>query len=557
MEGKITSSDFLQFVRASKGRQPSLTYFTELANQYPRYSESRPAVIRHPLSSMQPATVVQSRPNPSTTPAVPEPTRYDSLSTVSGSLNETEFPTLSSLSLRDRPAAVPRPTVASRSSATPQGLGTPADDPFATDSPISPRTNDPFATSSESLRAHVAQRDPGRMDFAFRFPSSLTSGSDRRAFFAEQERNRAEKMRQNLAPSDRSDRGSERQFKADDAPLSSMTNMVPRVPSGQTSTAHVVDHGPRATAWPSYEAPVPPAVKTLAESFQVRQAQPPPPTESRARMLEYLNRVGEEHHSQSQPAPQEQRRPQRPEPVSNAATSAAQMVRYEKPTSAGSQVSRSALRTSDPEPGYYENRHANIYNSFDVSGPTPQNFKGPFFQDTAPTHENPTAHRSVRKSRADNLDEWWNSGTLTQRHDAFLKSLIIPTGSGSIKDDKNFMVTDRVLIPLYETLASYVRLPGEAPKAPDHFARFASPPEWTIDRTRDGDKSFFGEDWGETPRRIGRDPRFQPTFGQPRYTLYEEQHEEPFRGFGGEMRGYHGGSGYADPFGKPARFQQF
>ncbi|GME27562.1 ubiquitin homeostasis protein lub1 [Neofusicoccum parvum] len=147
-----------------------------------------------------------------------------------------------------------------------------------------------------------------------------------------------------------------------------------------------------------------------------------------------------------------------------------------------------------------------------------------------PTQANPTAHRSIRAGlHKDRLN----------------------------KDDKDFMVTDRILVPLYETLASYVRLPGDADKAPDYFRRFSPPPEWAIDRSRDGHKSYFGEDWGEAPRRIGRDPRFQPTFGQARFTLFEDKREEQLRGLGGERRSYQGGQSYNSGFPSAPGYQQF
>ncbi|KAL8823650.1 MAG: hypothetical protein Q9191_005664 [Dirinaria sp. TL-2023a] len=55
----------------------------------------------------------------------------------------------------------------------------------------------------------------------------------------------------------------------------------------------------------------------------------------------------------------------------------------------------------------------------------------------------------------------------------------------------------------------------------DHFARYAPVPEWCIDKGPRGDESFFG-DWGVPPNRLGRDPRYRPTFHEGRYTVFEE-----------------------------------
>lgn len=560
IEGKVWSSGFLQHIRAFKGRRPSLAYFAELAKEYPRYCESRPAVVMPPLSSMHPKNAVQQRLVPLPKPAPPEPTRYDSLSTVSSSLHENEFPTLSSLTLRDRPAPVSKHAVTTtRPGNTPQGLGAPADDPFATESSTYPRTNMALANPSEGPRKHMVQPDPGKMDFDFRFPLGASVGSnldtpsaatetERRAFFVEQERSRAEKMRQSFAPSDRSDIGSECQVKTDDTSLSAMANMLPKATAGLTVPASSVQHVPKKP-WPGHGL----SATAMAAKASNAPLQPHPnqpmqqPNESRARMLEYLNRISDER-SIPVDSPQDLRGLQPPEAVNKTITNTSQMVVHDKPTSSGSQVSRSALRTSDPEPGYYENRHADIYNSLDIDGPTPQNFDGPFFQDDMPTQANPTVRRATRRPRGEDLDEWWNSALLKDRQTTFSKALVGPGGG---KDDKNFMVTERILFPVYENLMSYKRIPGMPSKDPDYFARFAPPPEWAIDRSRDGDKSFFGEDWGETPRRIGRDPRYKPTFGQSRYTLFEEQREEPSIRLPPEMRGspsgsnYPGGSNYA------------
>lgn len=58
----------------------------------------------------------------------------------------------------------------------------------------------------------------------------------------------------------------------------------------------------------------------------------------------------------------------------------------------------------------------------------------------------------------------------------------------------------------------------------DYFKRYAQVPEWCIDKSPGGDQSFFGDwgAWGPPPPRVGRDPRYRPTFHEGRYTVFEE-----------------------------------
>lgn len=77
-------------------------------------------------------------------------------------------------------------------------------------------------------------------------------------------------------------------------------------------------------------------------------------------------------------------------------------------------------------------------------------------------------------------------------------------------------VISSLMLPALKTLASYV---DDA--SPGHFRRFARVPEWCIDKSAGGNQSFFG-DWGVPPSRVGRDPRYRPTFYEGRYTVFEE-----------------------------------
>jgi hypothetical protein len=56
------------------------------------------------------------------------------------------------------------------------------------------------------------------------------------------------------------------------------------------------------------------------------------------------------------------------------------------------------------------------------------------------------------------------------------------------------------------TLQAYVA--GDRQNQP--FARFGPPPEWAIDKSVEANLSFFEDDWGTPPRRVGRDLRYRP-----------------------------------------------
>ncbi|KZF19264.1 hypothetical protein L228DRAFT_49645 [Xylona heveae TC161] len=70
------------------------------------------------------------------------------------------------------------------------------------------------------------------------------------------------------------------------------------------------------------------------------------------------------------------------------------------------------------------------------------------------------------------------------------------------------------------TLQGYVSQPPEVQAG--KFGSFARVPEWCIDRSPNGASSFFGEDWGAPPQRIGRDPRYRLFGHDARYNLYED-----------------------------------
>ncbi|KAF1983820.1 hypothetical protein K402DRAFT_156668 [Aulographum hederae CBS 113979] len=160
--------------------------------------------------------------------------------------------------------------------------------------------------------------------------------------------------------------------------------------------------------------------------------------------------------------------------------------------------------------------------------------------------------RFLTHEYADELDNWWQSGTQTERQDDFYKTLLnAPTPPGLpsyARDPRNPREVNhtmsRLLIPLYENLEAYVRagpggyyqrrkeefeaavarnpysnglfnmapeeaMPGLPPGSFNYLNPFTKPPEWMIDKSATGNQSFFGEDFGRAPKRVGRDPRFR------------------------------------------------
>lgn len=80
-------------------------------------------------------------------------------------------------------------------------------------------------------------------------------------------------------------------------------------------------------------------------------------------------------------------------------------------------------------------------------------------------------------------------------------------------------ITD-LLVPLLANLHSYVT--DTSKQNASYFGRYARVPEWCIDKGQGGLNSFFGEDWGAPPPRVGRDPRYRPLLHEGRYTVFEE-----------------------------------
>lgn len=90
------------------------------------------------------------------------------------------------------------------------------------------------------------------------------------------------------------------------------------------------------------------------------------------------------------------------------------------------------------------------------------------------------------------------------------------TASPRKTNDGTFNKTiTRALIPVYENLASYVQGPPEQRR--DYWSPWTKAPEYAIDHSMNGNKSFYDDGWGQPPARIGRDPRYRPMPGELRF----------------------------------------
>jgi hypothetical protein len=75
-------------------------------------------------------------------------------------------------------------------------------------------------------------------------------------------------------------------------------------------------------------------------------------------------------------------------------------------------------------------------------------------------------------------------------------------------------VADDLLFPVLKNLTCYL-MPGGG------FNKYSRVMDWCIDQSANGQKSFFGEDWGQLPPRVGRDPRYKPVPHDGTRSVYE------------------------------------
>lgn len=221
---------------------------------------------------------------------------------------------------------------------------------------------------------------------------------------------------------------------------------------------------------------------------------------------------------------------------------------------APSKVNKELLKVSDPLP--WSDRPVSIHDSTSPTSPR-TDFTAP--SPHVPTTQMPPpgfgfgspdiwsfAPQDRRAARSlEEVESWWTSGSRRYKELEDLTTsqicsnvggqnanpidITVTSNDGRTRDGNkdvglrlnNNITTDgeiaaRLMLPALRTLASY----GDGAQ-PDYFHRFARVPEWCIDKSQGGDRSFFG-DWGVPPSRVGRDPRYRPTFHEGRYTVFEE-----------------------------------
>ena len=218
-----------------------------------------------------------------------------------------------------------------------------------------------------------------------------------------------------------------------------------------------------------------------------------------------------------------------------------------------SQSSNNFLKASEPLP--WKNRPVDIYNMLpptSASGHDGNERASATVGNTADIGGN-AYHRSLTlkpespEHRHKSTEAWWNyDGRGQEQIRAYLEHVADEhekmTGRGYEKikramerqanfrddwsDESNATtvpnapaageVINRLMAPVMANLRSYTE-----ESSPSYFNRFSKAPAWTVDGSVDGNKSFFGEDWGKPPPRVGRDPRYRPTFHEGRYTVFE------------------------------------
>ncbi|CAD0109785.1 unnamed protein product [Aureobasidium uvarum] len=160
------------------------------------------------------------------------------------------------------------------------------------------------------------------------------------------------------------------------------------------------------------------------------------------------------------------------------------------------------------------------------SRPSPQNFNGPFFMGSPDVPS-----EASRKSHEQELHDWFYSGlTITERqneHFEYIKAAHNQTSSitqpmvnpgpigtppassvsGGNREPEPFNeVTTRLFLSMHESLSQYTQGPIEQRRG--FLAPFCDPPEWCIDKSANGNNSFFGEDWNSRYRPLPFESKF-------------------------------------------------
>ncbi|KAK6008486.1 hypothetical protein QM012_000389 [Aureobasidium pullulans] len=173
------------------------------------------------------------------------------------------------------------------------------------------------------------------------------------------------------------------------------------------------------------------------------------------------------------------------------------------------------------------------------SRPSPQNFSGPFFMGSPDVPS-----EASRKSHEQELHDWFYSGLrIIERQDEHFEYIKTahnqlsgttqskvnpgPIGTPSTRstpskksEPESFNeVTTRLFLTVHESLSQYTQGPLDQRRG--YLAPFCDPPEWCIDKSANGNNSFFGEDWSQPPERISRDSRYRPLPFKGKFGAYD------------------------------------
>ncbi|KAL9027194.1 MAG: hypothetical protein Q9196_004252 [Gyalolechia fulgens] len=195
-----------------------------------------------------------------------------------------------------------------------------------------------------------------------------------------------------------------------------------------------------------------------------------------------------------------------------------------------SQSGEDFLKASEPLP--WKNRPVDIYNMAPSASMTPRSRGGKEASATFADHggfdgnayiRSLIAERESAEQRLRNTEAWWNhDGRGQQQVRAYLEQVANEHHRQKVggeydnfkkamerqasfrddwSDDSNATtvphhppageVINRLMVPVIANLRSYVDESG-----PSYFNKFSKTPAWAVDGSADGNRSFFGEEWG-------------------------------------------------------------
>ncbi|ORY19766.1 hypothetical protein BCR34DRAFT_3086 [Clohesyomyces aquaticus] len=521
-------------------QQESLQGFKVLAGQREKRAVTR--CRQKEIKLPDPASIL--RVETLSRPTFTDGDRFASLSSASGS-NTDQFPTLSRLSqARAGMPANKAPTSAPRTIKRDY-----LEDPFVT--PVKPAvpTNlnlNPINRTVDEIRGG-GLRLTGSMDFKFEFPPPPTSPQEtrtsqaafdpevRRQIFQEREK---ERIRRELRPQERQMELELRDVDIGEDAMSGINSSArrltisrPQVPMSpedihtrqklKSKLVELGDQSMRTNIPPDGRIAVPDVPGFPGQQAPTYKLFPPP-----GLTVANPNRI-----------------------VSNL-NAAAAPYNYFVNQDSGSEATTTLAPTadtlmfSDPD-GMRQVQNREIAGGLGHQGPTPQNFKGPFFADTIPTSHNPTLPLASHVDEQEKLRMWFRDGNRPERQEEFYKSVMATANLnaearsmnslGTIGDnsprgpDPHNFGNSRAFMRLYETIREYAdqSLTNQAER--DYFTRAwkAAPP--SRDLGNHGSPTHF-----EGLYPINN--RGRQSYGVPSWGGFGISPAAPNRGFGGANR---------------------